>query len=153
MAGDVVEYDYSVNGANPILAGRFADVNYLVESEPVARLRYRLLWPAGRALQHQVRNLELNPQVQPQGELVEYVWERANLAAPETEVETAAAADEYPTLYLSEFKTWQEVAAWAVPLYRVQGPLSHPCASRSNMAAGVSAARAATAGRLALRAG
>src|SRR5205085_4317243 len=42
--GDLVEYDYSVNGANPVLGGRFADVNYLAESEPVARLRYRLLW-------------------------------------------------------------------------------------------------------------
>ncbi len=122
--GDVVEYDYSVNGANPILAGRFADVNYLVESEPVARLRYRLLWPVGRALQHQMRNLELKPKEQRNGEVSEYVWERTNLPAPDFADETTAAADEYPTLYLTEFKSWHEVAAWAVPLYRLQGPLS-----------------------------
>ncbi len=122
--GDVVEYDYSVNGANPILAGRFADVNYLAESEPVARLRYRLLWPAGRTLQQQVRNLELKPTEQRNGDTIEYVWERTNLPAPDFADETALAADEFPTLYLTEFKSWQEVAAWAAPLYRLQGPLS-----------------------------
>lgn len=121
--GDVVEYDYSVNGANPILAGRFADVNYLVENEPVARLRYRLLWPANRPLQRQVRNLELQPQEQRNGDVIEYVWERVNLSAPETDEEPITVADAYPTLYLTEFKSWQEVAAWAVPLYRLQGPL------------------------------
>jgi transglutaminase-like putative cysteine protease len=122
--GDVVEYEYSVNGANPILAGRFADVNYLVEGEPIARLRYRLLWPAGRPLQHQMRNLELKPQEQRLGETIEYVWERTNLPAPDDDAETTLAADEYPTLYLTEFKSWQEVAAWAAALYRLPGPLS-----------------------------
>ena len=122
--GDVVEYDYSVNGANPILAARFADVNYLVENEPVARLRYRLLWPAARALQHQVRNLELKPQEQRNGEMIEYVWERTNLPAPDFDTETNEVIDEYPILYLTEFKSWYEVAAWAVPLYRLQGALA-----------------------------
>lgn len=122
--GDVVEYDYSINGANPILAGRFADVNYLIENEPLARLRYRLLWPANRPLQHQVRNLELKPQEHRTGEFIEYVWERLNLPAPEGDEESAEATEEYPTLYLTEFKSWQEVTAWAAPLYRLQAPLS-----------------------------
>jgi transglutaminase-like putative cysteine protease len=122
--GDVVEYDYSVNGANPILAGRFADVNYLVENEPLARLRYRLLWPANRPLQHQVRNLELKPKEQRYGDTVEYIWERTNLPAPEAEEEPTQATDENPTLYLTEFRSWQEVTAWAAPLYRLQAPLS-----------------------------
>lgn len=129
--GDVVEYDYSVNGANPILAGRFADVNYLVESEPVARLRYRLLWPAGRVLQQQVRNLELKPQEQHHGDHIEYVWERTNLPAPDFDTDTTPAAEEYPTLYVTEFKSWQEIAAWAAPLYRLQGPL--PAALRQQI--------------------
>lgn len=116
--GDVVEYDYSVNGANPILGGRFVDVNYLAEAEPVARLRYRLLWPSARALQHQLRELELKPVVKPLGELTEYTWERANAPAPELEPDGSTPPEGVPELHLSEFKNWAEVAAWAAPLYR-----------------------------------
>jgi transglutaminase-like putative cysteine protease len=122
--GDVVEYDYSLLGENPILGGRFAEVNFLVESEPVVRLRYRLLWPAARSLQQQTRNFELPAQTRTLGDMTEYVWERTNLPALELDSETSLPVDEFPALYLSEFKSWQEVAAWAVPLYRVQGALS-----------------------------
>jgi hypothetical protein len=40
-------------------------------------------------------------------------------------------ADEFPTLYWSEFSTWQAVADWAVPLYRVTGAL--PAALRQQI--------------------
>lgn len=122
--GDVVDYDYSLVGENPILAGRFTDVDYLVEGEPVAQLRYRLLWPTARPLQHQMRNFKLAPQIQLNGATTEYLWERANVPPPEIDSEATEPTDEYPTLYLSEFKSWQEVAAWAVPLYQTKAPLS-----------------------------
>ncbi len=112
--GDVIEYDYSVNGENPILGGKFADVTYLIENEPVTKLRYRLLWPSARPLKHAVRGLELKPHLSVQGNLTEYVWERMNTAAPEASSE----ASDYPILHLSEFQSWQDVVAWALPLYR-----------------------------------
>ncbi len=112
--GDVIEYDYSLNGENPILGGKFADVSYLVESEPVSKLRYRLLWPTARPLKHAVRGLELKPTITAQGNLTEYVWVRMNTAAPEASSET----NDYPILHLSEFQSWQDVVAWALPLYR-----------------------------------
>ncbi len=120
--GDVVEYDYSVNGANPVLCGRFADVNYLAESEPVARLRYRLLWPSTRLLHHQMCELELKPVVKPLGEVTEYIWERTNAPATEMEPDGSVPTEGVPELHLSEFKDWAEVAAWAAPLYRATPP-------------------------------
>lgn len=122
--GDVVEYDYSLLGDNPILGGRFTDVNYLIEGEPVARLRYRVLWPTARPLRQQIRNGELQPQTRVLSETTEYLWERTNLPAPDLETEATSSLDEFPTLYLSEFQSWQDVAAWAVPLYRVTEPLT-----------------------------
>jgi transglutaminase-like putative cysteine protease len=119
--GDVVDYDYSLLGDNPILGGRFAEVSYLIEAEPVAWLRYRLLWPTARTLQQQTRNSELQPRQQTLGGVTEYIWERTNLPAPELDSAATLPVDELPALYLSEFNSWQAVAAWAAPLYRVPG--------------------------------
>lgn len=41
--GDVIDYAYSVNGDNPVLAGRYADVISLSHSDTVSLLRVRLL--------------------------------------------------------------------------------------------------------------
>src|SRR5205085_7966205 len=48
--GDVIDYAYSVNGTNPVLAGDFADTFQLAGPDPVDHLRARLLWPAARTL-------------------------------------------------------------------------------------------------------
>jgi transglutaminase-like putative cysteine protease len=124
--GDIIEYDYSVNGENPILGGRFADVSYLAAGEPTARLRYRLLWPSARPLRHLARGLELQPKVQAQGETTEYVWERTAVAPLELTASTDALAPEWPTLYVSEFQSWQDVVAWALPLYQQPAVLTPP---------------------------
>ena len=49
--GDVLDYSWSLDGANPILNGKFTDEFDLSRSVPADRLRHRLVWPAGRPLQ------------------------------------------------------------------------------------------------------
>ena len=121
--GDIIDYAYSVNGDNPVLAGRFADTFSMSYSQPVQELRRRLLWPANRKIQIRSRNLDLQPSVQQlQGE-IDYRWQRDNL--PAFEIEDAVPNWFYPepVVQLSEFSTWEDVVRWAVPLYKAKQPL------------------------------
>lgn len=115
--GDVIDYAYSVNGDNPVLAGSYANVVGLAHSDTCVLLRARLLWPAARRLFMRTHQTDLQPSVTQGPDEVEYVWERRN--APGVEYEDSAPAwyDPTPFVQLSEFETWADVARWAAPLY------------------------------------
>jgi transglutaminase-like putative cysteine protease len=119
--GDIIDYAYSVNGDNPVLAGHFADTFSLAHSDTVALLRTRLLWPAARRLFLRPRQTDLQPAVTQGADEVEYVWERHN--APGVDYEDSAPSwyDPTPSVQLSEFETWADVARWAAPLYETGG--------------------------------
>lgn len=118
-AGDVVEYAYTLRGQNPVLGGHFADELPLAWGVPVARLRVRLLWPAGRPLRQRVTGIALPPEVRArQGHaLTELVWERHGVAAVDEEDRAPPGADPAPALELTDFEGWGEVVRWALPLY------------------------------------
>ncbi len=115
--GDVIDYAFSVNGDNPVLAGRFADAFTLAHSDTAALLRVRLLWPAARKLFLRPHQTDLRPAVNEGPEEVEYVWERRAAPGVEYEDSTPAWFDPTPFVQLSEFGTWADVARWAAPLY------------------------------------
>jgi transglutaminase-like putative cysteine protease len=121
--GDVIDYAYSVNGDNPVLSGNYADTFSLAESDPVAHLRARLLWPAGRRLYLKALPTDAQPAVRQLGDEVEYTWERRDVPAAQSEDEAPSWFDPIPSVQLSEFATWADVARWAAPLYEVK-PLS-----------------------------
>ncbi len=50
--GDRIDYSYSLEGANPLLGGKYADEYEMSTSRPTKHLRHRLLWPAARPLQY-----------------------------------------------------------------------------------------------------
>ncbi|HYX41187.1 MAG TPA: DUF3857 domain-containing protein, partial [Pyrinomonadaceae bacterium] len=123
-AGDVIDYAYSVNGDNPVLAGHYADTYQLSEPSAVEYLHARLLWPSARKLYVHPRNTDLQPVVNQSGAETEYVWERRNVPADEAEDQTPAWFDPSPSVQLSEFGSWADVAQWAAPLYQIKAQLS-----------------------------
>jgi transglutaminase-like putative cysteine protease len=115
--GDTLDYAYSVNGDNPVLAGNYADVVGLAHPDTCALLRARLLWPSARRLFVRPHQTDLQPAVTRGPDEVEYVWERRNAPGVEYEGSTPDWYDPTPFVQLSEFETWGEVARWAAPLY------------------------------------
>lgn len=126
--GDVIDYAYSVNGNNPVLGGRFTSIFYLGESQPVALLRHRLLWPAGQTLHFRADGVELQPAVRDLGGQTEYVWERRDVPPVEPEDRTPSWYNPHPQVMLSEFADWADVVRWAVPLYEAKAPAAGPLA-------------------------
>ncbi|HET7832139.1 MAG TPA: ankyrin repeat domain-containing protein [Gallionella sp.] len=123
--GDVVEYAYSIRGANPIFGGRIDTGVALSGWEiPVEQLSYRLLTPAGRKFSFKAHGLELEPKVTEQNGVREMVWSRTQIPAMIDE-------NEYPRWYIpaawleiSEYDSWAQVSDWAKPMYRVPDDLS-----------------------------
>jgi transglutaminase-like putative cysteine protease len=122
--GDIVDYSYTVAGANPIFDGRFAAVFNLAFDFPVARLRNRLIWPSGRTLFLKAHRTDLLPQERESSGNRIYVWERHDVPAVRSEDDTPGWFDPEPYVDASEFASWSEVARWATRLFSRSGGTS-----------------------------
>jgi flavin reductase (DIM6/NTAB) family NADH-FMN oxidoreductase RutF len=120
-AGDVIEYAYSIKGANPVFGGNYAvsfDLGYGV---PVARVHCSLIHPSSRTIHLRTHNSSAEPERSVSGGSVRLTWDLGPLEAFEEEDGTPAWLDPLPWVQASEWKDWAEVAAWAHRLYDQSG--------------------------------
>ncbi|MGV8039452.1 MAG: DUF3857 domain-containing protein [Thermoanaerobaculaceae bacterium] len=117
--GDVVEVAYTIHGANPVLEGHFHASVELAWSAPLARFRYRLLWPRGRALAIRKHLTELEPSTREVAGFTEYLWEQTDVPGMQDEGDTPPWHDTSPWLELGDAATWADVVAWGLRLYRL----------------------------------
>ena len=109
--GDVIDYAYTITGSNPVLAGRYADTYVLADTLPVARLRWRLLYPTQRKIDHKIRGVELTTAIRQLGAETECQWQRDTVAAAQYEDDAPSWYEPLPTVQLSEFATWGDVVS------------------------------------------
>ncbi len=121
--GDVVEYAYTLRGANPVMQGRLSDSFSVEWSVPLRHQRYRLLWPRERTLLVRNHGTSIAPEVTEHGPWREYVWEATELAAVGDQGQVPPWVVEWAWVQLSEFQSWAEVVAWARPLYAAPASL------------------------------
>jgi len=119
--GDVVEYAYSVRGANPVFGGRHFGSFTLQWKSPVNRSYVRLLWPTSREIYFTHHRTDRRPRVREAGQYREYLWDQSVLKPVVVEDDTPDWYDPYPFVEWNEFKDWESVARWAVPLYARKG--------------------------------
>ena len=122
--GDVVEYSYSLSGANPVFGNFQFGTIPLQWAVPVERLHARLLVPAGRPIGLHARNTPMLPTAVQRGGFDTYEINQTRLPALIVEKDSPAWFDPYPAVEWSEFAGWQAVAQWAAPLYQVPARLS-----------------------------
>ena len=111
--GDVIDYSWSLDGSNPILAGRYTDQYDLSSGVPTRRMRHRLLWQAGRPLRWRGGN----PAIVTEGGTQVLTWEKRNVAALDIEDELPGWYEPWHSIEVSEFASWQEVARWSTALF------------------------------------
>lgn len=128
--GDIVDYAYTVSGENLVLGGRFAETLYLGDRQPIQHLSFRLVWPSERSLEIKNANIQIAPTVRNLGNEAEYIWERREVGAITFEGGVPDWFEPYPTVSLSEFRTWSDVVQWALPLYGTANPTPPELTSR-----------------------
>ena len=118
--GDSIDLSYSVIGSAPILGGRYAGYFDLAGSDPVRQRHVEITGEAGRPELHG-KVLGAKPTAltnQPIGPS----WVDLQDIEPRPDEDRVPAAHQTPWLEVSEFGSWQEVAAWGAKLYPVLAP-------------------------------
>jgi len=113
--GDIIDYAWSLSGANPILGGKYNDDYDLSAAVPTRRLRHRLLWPADRPLHWR----GADPAIAVNGADQILTWEIRDL--PPIDVEDAIPSwyEPWRGVQVTEFASWSEVAQWADAMFRI----------------------------------
>lgn len=116
---DIVEYDYTVAGSNPIFGSKYYGVFNHGLDYPMATLSFRLLVPKGRkiAVKQHVRDLPQAETILPDGTR-ELVWKERNSAAVRENFAAPGWYEQYPWIEMSEWKSWNEVKDWGRSIFR-----------------------------------
>lgn len=122
--GDVIEYAYTITGANPVFAKKLNFTYSLGWGVPVEHVHVRMLAHEDHALNIKVHGMALEHSKVSQGEFVDYRWLREKVMPIYSDGDLPAWYDPYPWLQISQYANWKDVVDWAVPLYRIEGELS-----------------------------
>lgn len=109
--GDVIDYSWSIDGANPLLGARYTDSYRLSSSVPSRRVRHRLLWAGGKPPQWRG--------AQPVLSGTTYTWEVKDLSGLDIEDSVPSWYEARKSVQVTAFASWAEVAAWAEAMFRL----------------------------------
>jgi len=124
--GDLIEYSYTLKGANPVFKGKFfrsLDLNFGV---PVNNIYYKLIVPKQRSLTIKNKGTTIEPVIQSLPGSTSYEWKLENVPALHIQDNLPGWYDPYSMVMVSEYKSWQEVNDWAINLFPVTKDLSVP---------------------------
>ncbi len=109
--GDVLDYAYTVEGANPVLSGKYVTNFPIADRSFTSTWRRRIVMPEARSLRVKNHGADLAPAVTTGGGWRTYTWERRAVQPIEPEDELPSWFDPQPTIEASEFESWADVAA------------------------------------------
>lgn len=120
---DLVEYEYTVSGSNPIFGNRYAAQFVLSQPHPVGEYRVRLLYPQSRQLNIRVP-AGLREQKTLAGSEVRHVFSASEIPAVLDENDRPRWHLLRRHLEISEYQDWGDVRLWAERLFEVRGELA-----------------------------
>jgi transglutaminase-like putative cysteine protease len=128
--GDVVDYSYTRQGANPVFAGHYMGAVSLQETVPVRALYFRLVWPHDRPLFVRRHDTAAEPVITAVGPYQEHVWTARDVPPKVLDADLPGWFDPFPGLQLSDFASWAQVAAWGDALFASHDPVPRAVAAR-----------------------
>jgi hypothetical protein len=115
--GDIIEYAYTLKGMNPVYAGKFSSLYSTGFRVPIGNLYYRLIIPQGKEVYIKNFKTDIRPEIADNIRGKVYEWKLHNLKPLHIEDNLPDWYDPFGTVMVSEFKTWEEVNAWALKLF------------------------------------
>jgi hypothetical protein len=125
--GDVVEYSYTLAGADPTAGERYMDALVLGLSFPIEHLHARVVVPDGRRVRFRprgpgVRDGSLGPTIHEVPGATEYEWDLRDTPAYQLDPDAPGSFEPAPWVQVTEYGTWAEVARIGARLFDV-GPV------------------------------
>lgn len=115
--GDLVEYEYTIVGRNPVFAGRDFGAASLQYSVPVARIHVRLLHPTSKPLRWATRPKSTKHRTSRIDGQQALVWDLRDVPSLNVDGDSPGWYDPYGSADWSEYPNWAAVVDWALPLY------------------------------------
>jgi transglutaminase-like putative cysteine protease len=131
-SGDIVEWSYTLRGANPVLASHYTSQWQTMTTAPLGLLHRRLLWPTARPLLMMPRNSAVLPTVTRRGDVIEY--DLLIRDVPQVEIEPAIPGwyDPLRPIAFTDVSSWEDIARWGTTLF--QAPTTLTPAIRARVA-------------------
>jgi transglutaminase-like putative cysteine protease len=114
--GDILEYAWTVKGANPVLGGHYSTRFFTEGSSPVSREIFRVVWDDKNPLRQRLHGTPA-PEVKKTERGEEYNWNFTNVPAVTYEDRQPGEFEPYSFVEVSDFADWAGVVNWALPLY------------------------------------
>ncbi|MEC5218780.1 lipoprotein NlpI/transglutaminase-like putative cysteine protease [Actimicrobium sp. GrIS 1.19] len=115
--GDRIDFDYSIQGSNPVFDGRAAATEWmLVQKGPAALFHFRVLAPADRVITIQPGALVTGTTTVHDG-LRDARFVRSGVAQWQNEPEMPPSAAIDTMVQVSEFSDWSDVGRWGSKLF------------------------------------
>jgi lipoprotein NlpI len=128
--GDRVDIAYTIHGANPIFKGRFAD-NFPVAFGSAADLvQVRIDYPPGRSLRVKGIRADVTPEFTLESGRQVLRIVRRGVGPVRAEEQVPPWFKVWPSVHISEYADWTEVARWADELFADAGEPGAELAAR-----------------------
>lgn len=119
--GDIIEYSYSIRGANPVYQNIFSFQRPLQWSFPINVQSLRVLWGKPNPLYVDVKNTQdtvIERKLTIDNDAyIEYAIVRTDSPVLLRDDNTPSWYKPFATVYFSELNSWDQVVDWAIPLY------------------------------------
>jgi Domain of Unknown Function with PDB structure (DUF3857)/Transglutaminase-like superfamily len=107
--GDMIDWSWSIDGANPLLGGHYADEYDMRTELPAHVIRHRLVWNRTTPLQTRgqagVRDGDT------------FTWEGHDVAPINLEDALPSWYEPWETVEVSDFASWNDVAKWSADMF------------------------------------
>jgi tetratricopeptide (TPR) repeat protein/transglutaminase-like putative cysteine protease len=124
-AGDLVDFAYTVTGANPVFNGKYLHSFFTTWPSAVHRFSDQLTTAPNRTVATKIYGDSLEPtrtQNPDHSELIQ--WQRDEVPAIIGEERTPSWYNTFGWVQVSEFSSWKEVIDWGIATFAYDGPLS-----------------------------
>jgi len=128
--GDIIDYSYSVTGFNPIHKNKFSNSFYLNDIAPVGKIHVNII--SKNKLQHKSFNTKIEPKINQINGLYKYKWMSTNTKKLDYEENTPLWKLLYETVFISEYKSWEEVIKWGVDIFEINEKISPELLTKIN---------------------
>ena len=119
VIGDEIETVFSIVGQNPVFKNIFHENYLLGRRYPIHKHSLRVIKPRSSTLQYDVQGTDLEPICLENANTTEWHWMSNTPLIIKYEDYQPIESIKMPTVYFSDYQSWNEVALWAVELYKI----------------------------------
>lgn len=115
--GDVLEYAYSIEGEEPILAGHISTYKYFSSTFPIDQIYVREILPKDAKDQMRIIQDGKKPEIQYENGYKIYVWHEKEIAASMFEANVPSYFHPFPAVQISDYESWAAVKSEVETLF------------------------------------